>query len=227
MTAVPSPPADRQQLPPVVVAEDDTVFRLAQLILLLDAVSDLYPDGTDVERLAVFGFLAAHPLLLAREDTDPDRLPLLMTGFDDRGIAYASVAHRYVTHRTRTPQDLALLVAYGLVAVSVAGRVTYRLTGRGRATAREFTAVYARSYATAARIVVARLRRLSDRGLRDRMQILTKARQDHPVAAIRDHTEVDHPTDFDPAAGLDPIRRPSRAGTASWSAGSATSKGAL
>jgi hypothetical protein len=219
MNAVPNPPADPQRLPLVVKADDDPVFRLAQLILMLDVVSDRYPDGIDIERLAVFGFLAAHPLLLAREDDDPDRMRLLMAGFDDRAVGYASAAHRYVTHRIRTPQDLALLVAYGLVAVSVTGRVCYRATSRGRAMAHEFTAVYARSYADAARIVVGRLRRFSDRGLWERMQALLEPRHDHPAAVIRDHTEVDHPTDFDPAAEPDEMRR--RSGErASWAAGS-------
>jgi hypothetical protein len=227
MTAVPSLPADRQRHPLVVLPEDDPVFRLAQLILFMDSVLGVYPDGTDVERLAVFSFLAAHPLLLAREESDPDRMHLLMAGFDDRGLSYTSVAHRYVTHRTRVPQDLALLVAYGLVAASAPGRVAYRLTNTGRATAGQFTAVYARSYATAARIVVARLRRMSDRGLRDRMQALIRMRKDHPVVAIRDLVEVDDFADSDPSPDRNPARPFQRADTAPRSAGRAFPEGAL
>jgi hypothetical protein len=227
MTAVPSLPADRRRHPLVVVPEDDPVFRLAQLILLMDSVSGLYPDGTDIERLAVFSFLAAHPLLLAGEESDPDRMHLLMAGFDDRGLSYISVAHRYVTHRTRVPQDLALLVAYGLVAASAPGRVAYRLTNTGRTTAAQFTAVYARSYATAARIVVARLRRMSDRGLRDRMQALIRMRRDHPVMAIRDLIEADDVADSDPPPDLNPTRPFQQAGMAPRSTGGASPEGAL
>jgi hypothetical protein len=161
---------DRVPPPGVLPAERDELFRLARLTLLLAAAEDAYPDGVDAERLGIYDFLAANPLLLARAETDPDRLGLLMAGFDDRALGYASPTQRYVTGQEALPGDLARLVAYGLVTCTVASRIRYRLTDRGHDLAVQFTAMYARSYTAAARIVVGRLRRMSGRKLRDNLR---------------------------------------------------------
>jgi hypothetical protein len=163
---------------PVVVPEQDTVFRLAQLILLMTVAAKSHPEGTHLERLAAYDFIAANPLLMASADDDPDRLALLIAGFDDRALSYASPAQRFATRRERLQHDLALLVAYGLATTSVHGQVRYRLTETGHDLASRFTAMYARSYTAAARIVISRLRRVSDARLRDNMTEWTSVTTD-------------------------------------------------
>lgn len=147
--------------------DDVAAFRCARLLLLLDLLHDQDPGGTDAERLAAYDFLAAHPLLLARADDDPDRLRLRLAGFDDRAVGYASPGQRLATAQQRIARDLGLLVAQGLAAVEVAGRVRYRLTADGTRAAGLLTATYAVSYRMAARTVVKRLRPLSGRRLRE------------------------------------------------------------
>ncbi|GAA2629088.1 hypothetical protein GCM10010399_70980 [Dactylosporangium fulvum] len=146
------------------IAPDDvSVFRQARLLLLLATVK----EPLDAERLGIYDFLAEHPLLLARADDDPDRTPLRLAGFDDRNVAYASPAQRYATAQLHLGRDVAALVGRGLVRAAATGRVTYRLTTEGAAVADRFTAMYAHSYITAARIVIRRLRRMSGRKLRE------------------------------------------------------------
>jgi len=115
----------------------------------------------------VYDFLAAHPLLLARAEGDPDRTALRLAGFDDRAVAYASPAQRFVTAQLQLPGDLAALVGRGFIQVTATGRVTYQLTPEGADMAARFTAMYAQRYRTAARIVIRRLRRRSTRRLRE------------------------------------------------------------
>lgn len=160
--------------PPVAVPEDDTVFRLAQLVLLLHVASQFHPDGVELERLGAYDFIAANPLLMASNDDDPDRFDLLMAGFDDRALSYASAAQRFATRRERLKHDLALLLAYDLATAAVRGSVLYRLTDAGVGMAMRFTAMYARSYRTAATIVVRRLRTVRPRPLRERVDEWTR-----------------------------------------------------
>lgn len=155
--------------------DDSAAFRCARLLLLLDVVCEENPAGLDAERLGVYDFLAAHPLLLARQPDDPDRLDLRIAGFDDRAVGYASPAHRLATAQMRLRKDLSMLAGAGLVAVTAAGRVRYRLTPAGRAAADSLTATYARSYVIAAQIIVRRLRRLSGRRLRAAVRRCTAA----------------------------------------------------
>ncbi|MEU7870876.1 hypothetical protein [Dactylosporangium sp. NPDC049140] len=147
--------------------EELSTFRRVRLLFVLEAAG----EGLDAERLGAYEFLAGQPLLLARGDDDPDRTTLRLAGFDDRTVAYASPAQRYVTAQLSLGRDLAALVAQGLVDVAASGRVTYRLTEEGANMARRFTAMYAQSYITAVRIVIRRLRRLSGRKLRENLRL--------------------------------------------------------
>jgi hypothetical protein len=150
--------------------ENSAAFRLARLTLMLAVVGEFTPEGIDAERLGMYDFLAAHPLLLAREDTDPDRLALQMAGFDDNALGYASAAQRFVTGQLRLPGDLGVLIGRGLVEVTMDGRIRYRLTDQGQVVARQFTAMYSQAYTAAARVVLRRARRLSGRKLRENMR---------------------------------------------------------
>jgi hypothetical protein len=173
MTA-PSDSVHAAHRPPVAVPEDDTVFRLAQLVLLLQVSSQSHPDGVELERLGAYDFIAANPLLMASSDDDPDRFDLLMADFDDRALSYASAAQRFATRRERLKHDLALLLAYDLATTAVRGNVLYRLTDAGVEMATRFTAMYARSYTTAATIVVRRLRKVRAGPLRERVDEWTR-----------------------------------------------------
>lgn len=151
------------------VPEHDPVFRLAQLLLLLRTLHDGSASsvGTNLERLAYYDFFSANPYLVVGHD-DPDRPRLVMAGFDDRSLSYASSGQRFTSRRERLQHDLALLVAYGLAAASVqGGAVTYGITPAGSELASQFTALYARAYITSADVVLRRLRRLSDSKLRE------------------------------------------------------------
>lgn len=162
--------------------DDLAALRRARLLLLL-AIAD---DELDAERIGIYDFLSAQPLLLVREEDDPDRMSLLMAGFDHRSVAYASPGQRLATAQQRLPRDLSMLVAEGLATVSAAGRVRYRLTAEGRRTADGLTASYARSYTTAARIIIRRLRRLSGRRLRDAVRRSIAADPLHPAHFSKD-----------------------------------------
>jgi hypothetical protein len=165
---------------PVIVPEDDVVFRLAQLLLLLASVDQLGKPGVSLERLGCYDFLVANPLLVLTDEADPDRTRLLMAGFDGRALSYASPAHRFATRRERLQHDLALLVAYGLVAPAVSRGVLYAITVEGLQLAGRFTALYARAYRLSADILVRRLSAMSDRRLREAVGTWTTVRRDSP-----------------------------------------------
>jgi hypothetical protein len=161
--------------------DDSPAFRCARLLLLLDLAAEDAPDGLDAERIGLYDFLSAHPLLLVRDEDDPDRTTLRMAGFDERAIAYASPGQRLATAQQRLAADLSTLAGAGLVIVTVAGRIRFQLTEPGRAAARGLRASYARSYTTAARIIVRRLRRLSGRRLREVVRRSLVAEPRHPA----------------------------------------------
>jgi hypothetical protein len=165
---------------PVVVPEDDVIFRLAQLLLLLASLERLGQPGISLERLGSYDFLVANPLLVLTDEKDADRRRLMMAGFDGRALSYASPAHRFTTRRERLQHDLALLVAYGLVAPTVDKSVLYAITRDGRELADRFTAVYARSYRLSAELLVRRLSRMSDKRLREAVSTWTTVARDTP-----------------------------------------------
>ena len=156
--------------PPVVVPEDDVVFRLAQLLLLLASLSTTKQPRVALERLGYYDFLIANPLLVLTDETDLDRKRLLAAGFDGRALSYASPAQRFATRRERLQHDLALLMAYGLVEPAIDKSILYTITMDGVELAERFTAIYARSYRLAAGILLRRLSRMSDRALREAMR---------------------------------------------------------
>jgi hypothetical protein len=165
---------------PVIVPEDDVIFRLAQLLLLLASLPRLGQPGISLERLGCYDFLVANPLLMLTDENDADRRRLLMAGFDGRALSYASPAHRFTTRRERLQHDLALLVAYGLVAPAVDKAVLYAVTHAGLDLANRFTAVYARSYRLSAEILVRRLSRLSDKRLSEAVRAWTTVGREAP-----------------------------------------------
>ncbi|WAM19503.1 ABC-three component system middle component 2 [Rhodococcus sp. JS3073] len=172
MTASEHPSTASPVRPPVALPEDDVVFRLAQLLLLLGSLAEQGSPDVTIERLSYYDFLVANPLLVVAED-DPDRMPLLMAGFDSRALHYASPTHRFTTRRERLQHDLALLVSYGLAVSTVDKAVRYSVTPSGRELASRFTAIYARAYRTSAEILIRRLDKMSDKRLREQARTWT------------------------------------------------------
>jgi hypothetical protein len=172
--------SDASRPSPVVVPEDDVVFRLAQLLLLLASLQRQRQPGVSLERLGCYDFLVANPLLVLTDEDDVDRKRLLMAGFDGRALSYASPAHRFTTRRERLQHDLALLVAYDLVSPTVNKSVLYAATPAGLDLAGRFTAVYARSYRLSAEILIRRLSRLTDKRLREAVRAWTTVGRDTP-----------------------------------------------
>ncbi|MFC7841630.1 ABC-three component system middle component 2 [Streptomyces sp. NPDC057382] len=152
---------------PVVMPEDEVPFRLAQLLLLLDAVAAQDANGATLERIGYYDFLSANPFLVVPSE-GRDASLLRLAGFDPQVLAYASSSQRFTSRRERIQHDLALLVAYGCCRVQNRnGSFTYSITEAGQHLGGQFTATYATSFATAADIVVRQLRKLSDKRLRE------------------------------------------------------------
>lgn len=152
--AVPDGPEERQ------------VFRLAQLTLLLEVSDAEAAPVRSVDRLAFYDFFSANPFVVVSGDTPrdtADRLTLRLAGFSDRQLSYASTGQRFASRLRRLQHDLSLLVAYGLVTIDAGG---YGLTEAGKSVASRFISVYADSYREGARVVLGRLKRLSDRNLK-------------------------------------------------------------
>lgn len=156
--------------------EERTVFRVAQLCLLLSAAEESNAKLTNLDRLAYFDFFAANPFVVldgeSVEKDSRDRLTLRLSGFSDRQLNYGAVGHRFVTRRKRVQHDLAFLVARGL------GQILpdrYAITESGVKFASSLTTVYADAYRTAATIVFKRLGSLSETRLRAKAEKLLGA----------------------------------------------------
>lgn len=145
--------------------EDQLVFRLAQLTLLLEiAARDRYSIKT-IDRLGFYDFFAANPFVVisdGQRGDDTDRLTLRLAGFTDQQLSYASTGQRFASRRRRLQHDMALMLAYRLVTIDADG---YALTDAGRGVAESLNSVYADAYRDAAQIVLRRLGRLSNRRL--------------------------------------------------------------
>lgn len=147
--------------------EDRIIFRLAQLVLLMDVAADAKVAIPTIDRLSYYDFFAANPFVVigdAGARDEPDRVALLLAGFTQRQLSYATTGQRFASRRQRIRHDVALLVAYGLASISETG---YAATAAGSTIARQFVSVYADSYRLAAGIVLRRLKSLSDARLRD------------------------------------------------------------
>lgn len=152
---------------PVVVPDDDDVFRLAQLLLLLNSMDENNLAGASLERLSYYDFLVANPLLVLTDEDDADRLRLLVAGFDNRALMYASPSQRFTSRRERLQFDLARLVSYGLAVPAANKVISYSITESGAELAGRFTAMYSRAYSLSADILVRRLARMNDKRLRE------------------------------------------------------------
>lgn len=149
--------------------DDYAEFRLAQLLLLLE-VCATSNSRLELDRLGVVDFLAANPFLIVSEtESIFDRLRL--AGFGSHSLTYAAPGHRFATRRARLQHDIALLVAYGLTLTRVGGgKRYYELTDSGLNLAASLISTYADAYRQSATEVLGRIRRLSDRALRENLR---------------------------------------------------------
>ncbi|MGW9432228.1 ABC-three component system middle component 2 [Streptomyces decoyicus] len=151
---------------PVVMPEDEVQFRLAQLLLLLEALSGQDLPGATLERIGYYDFLSANPFLVVDAGSREASL-LRLAGFDPRTLSYASSGQRFTGRRERIQHDLSLLAAHGCCsAAAEQGSLLYRITDHGRHLSSQLTTTYATSFSTAAGIVVGKLKRMSDARLR-------------------------------------------------------------
>lgn len=139
--------------------DDYTTFRLAQLIILLDEIAPSDVKGLDLERIGYYDFFAANPFAMIDEANSRDRARLHRASFDESQLSYASTGSRFANRRQRLQHDLALLVAYGLVALRSGG---YGSTERGAQVADRFSALYADQYRESVRVVHQHLKKLSE-----------------------------------------------------------------
>ncbi len=156
--------------------DDLTITRLARLTLLLAAApGQPQPKPLDVERLATYDFFADNPLLVFASGT-PERTSALLAGFEPQSLSYSSASQRFTNRRARLQNDLALLLARGLVRARTEGkRVVYELTDSGQTLAAEFSSVYAQGYRVSARLVARALNRLGPRALPERTASMLRA----------------------------------------------------
>ena len=156
--------------------EERTVFRVAQLALLLSMAEECNTKLTNLDRVAYFDFFAANPFVVldgeSSEKDARDRLTLRLAGFTDRQLNYGAIGHRFTTRRERIQYDLALLVARGLAQV-LPDR--YAITSGGADFAQALATVYADAYRTAAGIVFKRFGNLSETRLRAKAERLLGA----------------------------------------------------
>ena len=142
--------------------DDDPVFRMAQLLLLLCELSD---DGSRLDRLTYYDFFAENPFLVVQEE-GVDRARLRLAGFESAALSYYSPAQRFVTRQERVGADLSLLTAYGLATCEYTAQgVIYRVTELGAQTATSLSSMHANAYRLSSSVILSRLRSFNDKQL--------------------------------------------------------------
>lgn len=160
----PGPPTARANLS-AFTPEESTTFRLARMLLLLAVAKQSGRQVASVDRLGYYEFFADNPFIVIEGDTTrdaTDRAALEVAGFSRVQLAYASSGPRFVSRRRRLQNDLAQLIALGLVELTSGG---YEVSDRGMGIATALNSVYADAYRAAAEIVLRRLASKSNAGL--------------------------------------------------------------
>lgn len=145
--------------------ENRTVFRLAQMLLLLDVARRTGRKVPSIDRLGYYEFFADSPFIVVDGHgprDEADRLALELAGFTPTQLSYASSGQRFASRRRRLQHDVAVLISLGLVELSADG---YRETGTGAEVAAQLNSVYADAYRTSADVVLRRLSPMSNRAL--------------------------------------------------------------
>ncbi|BCN67276.1 hypothetical protein RE943_07490 [Prescottella equi] len=149
------------ELEPSFIPEQNTNFRLARLLLLLDTARDQGRQISSIDRLAYYEFFADNPFIVIEGDKSrdrTDRATIELAGFSSIQLGYASSGHRFLSRRRRLRHDLAHLVALGLASLGSTG---YLISARGAELAGQFRSIYADAYRQSAEIILRRLVPLS------------------------------------------------------------------
>lgn len=148
--------------------DDLLEFRLARLLLLFKEAHALgLSKPLDLERVGYYDFFSGSPFLVFGEDEATTEL--VLAGFDSRNLSYASSAQRFTNRRARLQHDISILTSLGLAeAKPEAGKVVYSATGSGLKLATKFLSLYASSYIKSSKLILRKLNRLSDLGLRNK-----------------------------------------------------------
>src|SRR2546428_10757940 len=84
--------------------EDRLVFRLAQLVLLLEVAADAEVAVKSIDRLGYYDFFSANPFLVVQDDGNQesaDRLTLRLAGFNETQLSYSSTGSQGAMQQTR------------------------------------------------------------------------------------------------------------------------------
>jgi hypothetical protein len=150
-------------------AESVPAFRMAQIILVLVGA---HAQGSklDIERLSVIEFLSANPFLVLDADS-PASNQLRLQGFGRHSINYASPSQRFVSRRERVTSDIAQLVAFGLVRLTVhEGQRVFTATELGQRSADSLCSVYADAYRLSVATVAPLVMKLSSPKMREHLE---------------------------------------------------------
>jgi len=139
-------------------------FRFAQLLLVMSAAEQA-SRALDLEKVAAVDFLAANPFLIFDPDSDKGE-ELQLLGFGLHSISYASPGQRFASRRGRVSNDLAFLVATGLVQMQVVeGFRVATVTPAGVDAAGQLVSVYADAYRRSAALVIGEVAKLNPTAL--------------------------------------------------------------
>lgn len=150
-------------------AESVPAFRMAQILLVLVG-AQAQESKLDLERLSVIEFLAANPFLVLDTDS-PASNQLRLQGLGRHSITYASPSQRFVSRRERIISDIAQLVAFGLVRLTVhEGRRVFTVTELGQRSAESLCSVYADAYRLSVATVAPLVMKLSPPKMREHLE---------------------------------------------------------
>lgn len=138
-------------------------FRLGQLLVVLAGIE----IGVNIEKAGYYDFFISNPMLVD-DLAEIERTDLILAGFGSQTIDYQSAAQRFANRRHRLRGDLGTLIAYGLVDIETAnGSIEYAVSQQGRNASESLTAHYADGIRRSLEVTWPKLRKLSDRALRD------------------------------------------------------------
>jgi hypothetical protein len=150
-------------------AESVPAFRMAQILLVLVG-AQAQESKLDLERLSVIEFLSANPFLVLDIDS-PASNQLRLQGFGRHSITYASPSQRFVSRRERVTSDIAQLVAFGLVRLTVhEGQRIFTVTELGQLSADRLCSVYADAYRLSVATVAPLVMKLSSPKMREHLE---------------------------------------------------------
>ncbi|WP_394524590.1 hypothetical protein [Paenarthrobacter nicotinovorans] len=150
-------------------AESIPAFRMAQIILVLVG-AQAQDSKLDLERLSVIEFLSANPFLVLGADS-PASNQLRLQGFGRHSITYASPSQRFVSRRERVVSDVAQLVAFGLVRLTVhEGQRVFTVTELGQQSADSLCSVYADAFRLSVATVAPIVMKLSSAKMREHLE---------------------------------------------------------